>query len=50
MADSALDILEGVTGIALEPLPIEGLGRRPELNDEVAREVLRLNLAPLLPP
>ena len=31
-------------------MPVEGLGHDPELDDEVAREVLRLDFAPLLPP
>ena len=31
-------------------MPIEGLGDDAELDDEVAGEVLRLGLAPLLPP
>ena len=37
-------------GIALVPGAVEVLGRGPELHDEVAGEVLRLGLAPLLPP
>ena len=37
-------------GIALVPLPIEVFGHEPELDDEVARQVFRLGLAPLLPP
>ena len=31
-------------------MPIEGFGRHPELDDEVAGQVLRLGLAPLLAP
>jgi DNA-binding XRE family transcriptional regulator len=46
----ALNIADGLAGIALEPAPIEVLGRRPELYDEVVREVLGLNLAALLAP
>jgi len=36
VADSALDILEGLARIALEPMPIEGLGDDPELDDQVS--------------
>jgi hypothetical protein len=39
-----------VAGVALEPLPIERLGHDRELDDEVVGEVLRLDLAALLPP
>ena len=37
-------------GVALVPGPVEVLGGGAELHDEVAREVLGLGLAPLLPP
>ena len=37
-------------GIALVPRPIELFSRPPELDDEVAGEVLRLGLAPFLAP
>ena len=50
MPDAALDIGEDLAGIALIPGPIEGLGREPELDDEVAGEVLGLDLAALLAP
>ena len=46
----ALDIAEDLAGIAFEPMPIEGLGDHPELDDEVAGEILRLDLAALFPP
>ena len=39
-----------LAGIALVPAPVELLGRGPELDDEVAGQVLRLDLAALLPP
>ncbi len=48
--DSALDILQRLAGIALEPVPIEGLGCEPELDDEVSGQVLGLDLAALFPP
>jgi hypothetical protein len=50
VADSALDILEGLPRIALEPVPIEGLGHDPKLDEEIAGEILGLNLTALLPP
>ena len=31
-------------------MPVEVLGREPELDDEIAGQVFRLGLAPLLPP
>jgi len=36
VADSALDILEALPRIALEPVPIERLGDDPELDDKVS--------------
>ena len=45
-----LDVRDDLTGISLVPTPVEVLGDEPELDDEVAREVLRLGLAALLPP
>ena len=50
MPDAALDIGEDLAGIALVPAPVEVLGDDPELDDEVAGKVLRLDLAALLPP
>jgi hypothetical protein len=41
---------EDLAGVAFEPVAVEGLGDHPELDDEVAGEVLRLDLAPLFPP
>jgi hypothetical protein len=43
--DPGLHVLDGVAGVALVPLAIEVLGHDPELDDEVAREVLRPDLA-----
>ena len=48
--DLALDVDDGLAGVALEPAPVEVLGRRPELDDEVVGEVLRFDLAALLAP
>jgi len=48
--NTALDVGDYLPGIALEPDPVERLGHEPELDQKAAREVLRLNLAPLLAP
>ena len=48
--DPALDVCDDLAGIALEPAPIELLGRGPELDDEVVGEVLGFDLAALLAP
>ena len=45
-----LHVRDHLAGIALVPVPIEVLGHGPELDDQVAREVLRLDLAALLAP
>ena len=50
MLDPALNPCDDLAGIAFEPAPIELFGRRPELNDEVCRKVLGLDLAALLAP
>ena len=45
-----LHVRENLTGIGLIPAPVQVLGRKPELNDEIARQVLRLDLATLFLP
>ena len=50
VADAALDVRDLLPGISLVPEPVERLGHDPELDQEVVREVLRLRLAPFLPP
>jgi hypothetical protein len=40
-----LNAFNDLPGIALKPVPVEAFGRDPELDDEVAGEVLRLGLA-----
>ena len=50
MLHPPLDVLDGVAGVSLVPVPIEVLGHGPELDDEVAGEVLRVDLPPLFPP
>jgi hypothetical protein len=48
MPDSALDVGDALTSIALVPVPVEFLGRGPQLYNEVAGQVLRLGLASFL--
>jgi hypothetical protein len=45
-----LDAFDGLPGVALVPKPVEWLGHHAQLDDEVAGQVLRLNLAPFLAP
>ena len=45
-----LNVADDLTGVELEPLPIEVLRHLAELHDEIARKVLRFGLAALLPP
>src|SRR5262249_58207888 len=46
----ALDVGDALAGVALVPGSVQVLGSRPELHDEIAREVLRPYLAALLLP
>jgi hypothetical protein len=50
MPDLLLDIGNDLAGIGLVPAPVQVLGRKPKLDDEVAREVLRLDFPSLFPP
>ncbi len=50
MLDPPLHLRNDVPAIALEPLPIEGLGHEAKLDEEVVGEVLRLGLAAFLAP
>ena len=50
VTDLPLDISDEVTGIRLVPAPIEVLGGDAELDEQVAGEVLGLDLAPLFAP
>ena len=50
MADLPLDVRDDLTGVGLVPAPVQLLGGRAELNDEVAGQVLWLNLAAFFPP
>jgi hypothetical protein len=46
----ALDPGEDLAGVAFEPVAVEGLGDDPELHDEVAGQVLRLNFTSFFSP
>ena len=48
MLDPLLHVLDGVTGVALVPAPVQVLGDGAELDNQVVGEVLRLDLAALL--
>ena len=50
MADCLLDVGDDLAGIRLVPAPIEVFRDQPELNNEVAGEILRLDLAAFLSP
>ena len=50
MPDLALNISKDLPGICLIPAPVQLLGRNAKLDDEIARQVLRLDLAALFPP
>jgi hypothetical protein len=50
MADLPLDIRDDLTGIGLVPASVQRLGGQAQLDDEVAGEVLRFNLATFFPP
>ena len=50
MSEPALNGLDALPGVALVPSPIERFSRQPELNDEVAGQVLRFDFAPFLSP
>src|SRR5215469_8038944 len=50
MLDPPLHLRNDVPGIALEPIPVEGLGHEAKLDDEVVGEVLRLGLTAFLAP
>jgi|GraSoiStandDraft_45_1057281.scaffolds.fasta_scaffold27806_2 hypothetical protein len=50
MAHSLLDVDHDLTGTGLVPAPIQFLGGNAELDDEIAGQVLGLDLSTLLPP
>src|SRR5579863_8342423 len=50
MAHVLLHVCDDLPGIGLVPAPVQLLGHDPELDNEVAREILRLSLAALFAP
>jgi hypothetical protein len=48
VVDPPLDVPDGVASVALVPTSVELLSDGAELDDQIVREVLRLNLAALL--
>ena len=50
MPDPALDVRDDLRRSCARTRPVEVLGHDPELDDQIAGEVLRLGLAALLPP
>ena len=50
MPNLPLDIGDNLPRIGLVPAPVQVLGHHPELNQEIAGEILRLDLAALFPP
>ena len=50
MPNLPLDIRDDLTCIGLVPAPVQLLSGQAELDDEVAREVLRLDLPAFFPP
>ena len=50
MLDPPLYILDGMTGVALVPAPIEVFGDRAQLYDQIMSEIFRFGLAALLAP
>src|SRR6516165_3036453 len=50
MADLLLNIGKNLSGIGVVPAPVQLLGRNTKLDNEIGGQVLRLDLATLLPP
>ena len=50
MLDPPLNVCDGLARVALVPKPVEVLGNQPELDDQIAGEVLRLGFAAFLAP
>ena len=50
MPDMLLNVGNDLTGITLVPAAIKLLGHHPELDDQVAGQVLRLGFAAFFPP
>jgi hypothetical protein len=50
MSDVPLHIRKHLPGVSLIPAPVQILGRDPKLDNEIARKILRLDLAALFQP
>ena len=50
MPDPALHVPQDLPRIALEPVPVEGLGHDPQLDDKVAGEVFGFEFASFFTP
>jgi hypothetical protein len=50
MSEPTLHGFDALAGVAFVPTPIESFSRYPELDDEVAREVFRLDFPAFLSP
>jgi hypothetical protein len=50
MPEPMLNAFDGLPGVALVPMPVERFGHQAELDDKVARQVLRLGVPPFLAP
>jgi len=50
MLEPSLYILNGLSGVAFVPTPVEVLGDRAKLDDQTIGEIFGLRLSPLLPP
>jgi hypothetical protein len=50
MPDLPLYVRKNLPSVGLIPAPVQILGRKAELNDQVPRQVLWLDFAALLPP
>jgi hypothetical protein len=50
MANLPLDVRDRSAGVGLIPTPIQLLGHHPELDNEIAGQVLRFDLAALFAP
>jgi len=50
MSEPMLNAFDRLPGVALVPMSVEGFGHQPELDDEVAGEVLWFDFSPLFLP
>ena len=50
MLDLPLDVFDLISGVSFVPAPVEVLGDGAQLDDQVVRKVLRLDLSALLAP